>query len=357
MTSSALLLRRTGIRLFDALGINRLLQPHFAGAGVTLMLHSVVDSSRAAVVPGMAIDAEFLGAALSEFQRLGFDFVRASEIPERLQARSGARFVCVTLDDGYRDNLTVALPLFRALGVPFSVYPTIGFLHDDGTAPPEATAHWNADVNFGTAVLQFLLQRDSFTVDGKRRTVRTLAERREAEHVVNAIMWKRECSLTELYGELLRQNESSILALKQQTFLSWTELRTLARDPLVEIGGHGLTHRPFATLGEDEVVRETRCSRAMLEQAIGRPVTSIAFPYGGLEDAKQREFTLAAHAGYRVGFTTVRANLRHEHSDCLLRLPRLGLSLAPHGRSLAFVRGIAHGGQHAVLNRFRRFVV
>src|SRR6476620_2655097 len=39
----------------------------------------------------------------------------------------GRRFVCLTFDDGYRDNLEFAYPILREAGFPFAVYVPTSF--------------------------------------------------------------------------------------------------------------------------------------------------------------------------------------------------------------------------------------
>src|SRR5258708_32656481 len=47
---------------------------------------------------------------------------------------SGARerLVAITFDDGYRDNLTVALPLLEKFGLPMTLFVTAGFVGSEG---------------------------------------------------------------------------------------------------------------------------------------------------------------------------------------------------------------------------------
>jgi peptidoglycan/xylan/chitin deacetylase (PgdA/CDA1 family) len=56
-------------------------------------------------------------------------------------------------------------------------------------------------------------------------------------------------------------------------------LATLAGDGW-EIGSHGVEHSPLATAGEAVARREVMQSQLELEQSIGTPVPSFAWPYG-----------------------------------------------------------------------------
>jgi peptidoglycan/xylan/chitin deacetylase (PgdA/CDA1 family) len=67
--------------------------------------------------------------------------------------------------------------------------------------------------------------------------------------------------------------------LPHYPLLSSTELVTLAGHG-IEIGAHSVTHRYLTLLPADEARRELRESKRILEQILGIPVTSFAYPYG-----------------------------------------------------------------------------
>ena len=58
----------------------------------------------------------------------GLEAIALDQVPERLRAPRWPRFISFTFDDGYRDNCTLALPIFREFGVPFAVNVTNGFI-------------------------------------------------------------------------------------------------------------------------------------------------------------------------------------------------------------------------------------
>ena len=79
--------------------------------------------------------------------------------------------------------------------------------------------------------------------------------------------------------------------------LSWAELRELS-DAGWEIGSHTHTHPRLTQLDDAELVRELRDSKEECERRLARPCTSIAYPFG---DVDERVVGAAARSGYRVG--------------------------------------------------------
>jgi len=88
----------------------------------------------------------------------------------------------------------------------------------------------------------------------------------------------------------------------------------------VEFGSHTLTHPHLTALAPEVAAREITESRARLEDLLGAPCLSFAYPYGDW-DARLRD--LVERAGYRVACTTRRAGVRPE--DDRLALPRINI--------------------------------
>ena len=61
--------------------------------------------------------------------------------------------------------------------------------------------------------------------------------------------------------------------------LRWSEVEELARAG-IEIGAHTVTHPRMSLLSPKETEEELLRSRAAIEDRIGRPVRSFAYPYG-----------------------------------------------------------------------------
>jgi peptidoglycan/xylan/chitin deacetylase (PgdA/CDA1 family) len=121
--------------------------------------------------------------------------------------------------------------------------------------------------------------------------------------------------------------------------LSWSELRQLG-DAGWEIGSHTCSHPFLSRLGEAELERELGESRHRIEQELGRPCRSLAYPYG---DHDERVVQSAAAAGYETGCIVPRRLTR----AAPLAWPRIGVY---HGNgSLVFRAKVSPG-----LRRVRR---
>ena len=73
--------------------------------------------------------------------------------------------------------------------------------------------------------------------------------------------------------------DRSIKGFHKMEIMSYDMIRQLPQE-FVEIGSHGLSHRPLSQLPYNEIKREIVDSRLEIENKTGRPVHFFAFPFG-----------------------------------------------------------------------------
>lgn len=95
----------------------------------------------------LEVTPDWLEQKILEYKSKGYTFVSIDELPSILNFKfsifNSHRWVCLTFDDGYRDNHTLAYPMLKRLGVPFTVYVTTGFI--DNLSP----MWWYPDAQLG----------------------------------------------------------------------------------------------------------------------------------------------------------------------------------------------------------------
>lgn len=89
--------------------------------------------------------------------------------------------------------------------------------------------------------------------------------------------------------------------------LSTEEIAALSRDPLCEIGAHGVSHRKLTELPDDDVRRELEESRRYVERLTEKPCRFFAYPKGASDPRVRR---LAAEAGFDAAFTVKQGTVR-----------------------------------------------
>jgi peptidoglycan/xylan/chitin deacetylase (PgdA/CDA1 family) len=78
--------------------------------------------------------------------------------------------------------------------------------------------------------------------------------------------------------------------------MDWSELAGLAAAGW-EIGSHTCSHPRLPELGDRELAHELRDSRTLLEDRLGRPCSSLAYPYGAVN---RRVVRASKAVGYRA---------------------------------------------------------
>ena len=78
------------------------------------------------------------------------------------------------------------------------------------------------------------------------------------------------------------------------------DVRALAASELHDVGSHTHRHLRLSLLHDDDVVEELGRSKEALEQLLGAPVVSLAFPYG---DHRRKTSEIGVKMGYEQVFT------------------------------------------------------
>jgi peptidoglycan/xylan/chitin deacetylase (PgdA/CDA1 family) len=224
--------------------------------------------------------------------------------------------VAVTFDDGYADNLWNAKPLLERYDVPATVFVTTGYVGQDrefwwdeletlllerrtlpetlqlninggirqwelGTSADYNEDAYNHDRSWNVSVKNDPSPRQ-FVYRSLHQLLRPMPER-EQRKVLN--------QLRDVAGAASSRRSTS-------RPLSPAEVIELDKGGLVKVGSHTVTHPVLSTLSAETQSSEIEHSKTDLEEMLGHPVTSFAYPFGTRSDYSQETVAAIRRAGY-----------------------------------------------------------
>lgn len=208
-----------------------------------------------------------------------FELKRTNTIPEK-------KTISISFDDGYENNLTVALPILEKYKIPATFFISSICLEDpEYIFWPDVidvikTAHNLKEIE--SLDKKFVLKDGQF-LSGQTNIYQYVkhskAERRD--QIIADL--SRRYDLPAAKGKINR--EAWKIMNKEQ-------LVQFANSPYVSIGSHGHLHYNLADTDEADVVSELRKSKQLLENVLSKRIDSFSFPDGSY-NTKVKELALS----------------------------------------------------------------
>jgi peptidoglycan/xylan/chitin deacetylase (PgdA/CDA1 family) len=294
------------------------------GVLLTFLFHSLYqgsDEPRSDVVdPQQEITVEMFRRFVDHFQQHGYTFVSQADLLRGL--RPGGKYVLVTFDDGYYNNVR-ALPVLNEFHIPATFFICTSNVKEG------KSFWWDA---------------------ARRETFRRGTPKEKADRLFTDLKRLRtadaEAQLRKVFGEDALRPVSDL----DRPFTP-TELRDFAEHPLVSLGNHTSDHAILPNYPADEARAQILNAQDDIFLMTGKRAEIIAYPNGdespaivemarglglrlgvGVEPGRNR---LPLELGSRKAMTLKRFTLSAGHAiEAQCRMSRSGLSLYRSARNV-----------------------
>lgn len=226
--------------------------------------------------------------------------LRLEELVQKIEhGNLPPRAVVITFDDGYADIFYQAKPLMEGYQIPATVFMATGYM---------GNTFWWDELEQIIMAPQTLPERLCLSSGGLKFDFHLTGAATELSGSDG--FRRRKHLLRQIYEELLplsfRERRKAILDLENwagiepldspdRRALNSDELAGLVDGGLIDVGSHTTTHAQLTNLSDTEQRSEVVQSKLLLEDILGRKVTSFAYPHGL---PSQESMTIVRDAGF-----------------------------------------------------------
>jgi peptidoglycan/xylan/chitin deacetylase (PgdA/CDA1 family) len=219
------------------------------------------------------------------------------------------RAACITFDDGYADNVTVALPFLRRRGLPATFFLATAFI-DGGRM-------WN------DSVIETVRRVRGDTLDARSLglgmlSVSSIDLRRQA--IASLLTAIKYLPPEERQGRVDELGSQASGELPPDLMMTAEQVRYLHASGMA-VGAHTVSHPILASLDSERAGREIRECKNQLEAITGARVSLFAYPNGKPgRDYRAEHVDMVKQMGFEAAVSTA-WGVAHAASDPF-QLPR-----------------------------------
>lgn len=223
--------------------------------------------------------------------------------------------VCITFDDGYRDNFLTAVPILRRWQIPAVIFVATGNV-DTGHEMWWDELERNLliekiyDSSFHLSDELFECTWNISTAERRKDLYYTLHWLIKQCNVEKRENWIRQLQKWNGYQEDGREENKCFQTI---------DLNDIDMSGIL-IGAHTVNHPVLSKLSAGEQLEEISESKRLLEKVFGETIRTFSYPFGGSSDYNEETIRICKE----LGFSKVAANIPGiwETGDDLYQIPR-----------------------------------
>ena len=233
-----------------------------------------------------------------------------------LRHEKGKPLACITFDDGFKDNITYALPILEKYKCPASFYMITGCIDKGLPTWP----HLCSNIFENTRKKKLVINSPELSIQVDKYFTS------DQERIQFGI------DLVKKIRFVPPQDAEAILEMVKQSFndvedphnmmMSWTEVKQLCKSGY-PVGSHTHTHPKLSAVTDAEQLKyEMVHSGERIKELCGKFPATIAYPFG-LTD--ERVMKIAQQAGYKYGLMVGQRAYKPATDTNLMAVPRIDI--------------------------------
>lgn len=285
--------------------------------GFVYTLHHITDKKPNGIPTNedLKVSPGFLENIIQKYKRKGFHFISLDQLSDIINTgrRPDYPFIAFTIDDGYLDNYTQALPVFERQQVPFAIFVATDFID-------KKTILW------WDILEDLILKNDSVIFGGDKYQCQTFQEKWDVFRILREkILLFDQTKIKEKLKKAFSFYDIDWYEPVRRQAMSWEQVKDISQHPLCTIGGHTVSHLALNKLSDQEFREEIANGLNKLQSATGKPILHFAYPYGSPNEIGEREYKLISEFNFKTVFTAYGGCITESNMHQITHLPRVYL--------------------------------
>ena len=263
----------------------KILGKPWKGNGAILVYHRVLPDNQIKedLNVGLAVSCSQFEKQIQQLKKY-YSLVSIDEFIKNIDIENNRFLVSITFDDGYKDNLTYALPILEKYKIPATIYISTKFLENS------VCMWWYELRNLiqKNIYLKFEYKKKNFNLVLKNKKQKEKAFHKLRKIFLN-LKTNEQLDLLEKITQNKKREDYSRNCLTRE------ELKILDNNSLITIGSHAHSHLNLKMLDKAELLTEVKTSLNILEDLLNHKIKHFSYPYGGLKETSTREYDVVKY--------------------------------------------------------------
>ncbi len=243
-----------------------------------------------------------------------FPIVPVSKIYERIKTKDSPSklYVSITFDDGFFNQLAIAVPLLKKLNIPATFFVTTDFADQKKVPQIERWKYWikssNKKINLGDFGIKKIFDLD--------KNSEKIAFYSSLLKLLPIGVYEDE-DLNKMLEELFNNNNRPCF------YMNWDDIVKLNQNSIFSIGAHSVSHPNFRKT-DNFFENEVKKSKYIIEKNINCEINYFAYPYGTKHQLNSSIIEKMEFSDFDLAFSSI-VGLNHNPKSlfCLNRIAPL----------------------------------
>ena len=206
------------------------------------------------------------------FLKKNYEIIQISEIFNNKKKVNKPK-ICITFDDGYKDNLKIAFPIIKKYKIPITIYLISRFFKGD---------YWVWWFELSDILLKNKYLEFNFKGKNYNFLCSSNSKKNKVFFEIKNLIYKLNLNDQKKLIQVISKNKKR--PQYKNLFLNLRDIKYMSNFSFVNFGSHGHDHLNYKFSSSSEILKYINYSKIALKKIFNKDINNFCYPYGSLKE-------------------------------------------------------------------------